>query len=300
MRVLLTGATGYIGSAVAEALRAAGHVVAGVVRSEEKAKLLESKGFDVVHADLAEPDKLAGAARESHGVIHTAFAFGPDTARLDEGAVEAMLGALEGTGKPFVYTSGVWLIGDTGGRVAGEMAPLNPPGFVAWRAAVERRVLDAGERKVRGVVIRPAMVYGRGGGSVAGFIYSAKKWGAARAVGDGNNHWSFVHIDDLARLYVLALEKSGAGELYLAADGPALKVREVAEAASKAAGAGGKVEFMMVEEARKSLGVIADGLVLDQKIGSTKAGRLLGWIAEGSPVLEEIARGSYAPAAERA
>ncbi len=111
-----------------------------------------------------------------------------------------------------------------------------------------------------------------------------------RIVGDGENRWTFVHVDDLADLYVRALERSPAGEVYLAASGPAVPVREVA----RAAGRGGEVETWPIEEARRELGLLSDALTLDQLVASTKAARLLGWVPRGPSVLEELAAGSYA------
>jgi nucleoside-diphosphate-sugar epimerase len=235
---------------------------------------------------------LASAATGADGIIHTAFQWGADGGRHDEAAVAAMLRAIERSGKPFVYTSGVWVHGNTGGKVAGESSPLNPPAIVAWRPAVERLVLDAAGKDVRTAVIRPAMVYGRGGGILAGFVQSVRQTGRVRIVGDGENRWTFVHVDDLADLYVRALERSPAGEVYLAASGPAVPVREVA----RAAGRGGEVETWPIEEARRELGLLSDALTLDQLVASTKAARLLGWVPRGPSVLEELAAGSYAEA----
>lgn len=293
MKVFLTGATGYIGSAVAGALRAAGHEVTAAVRDRDRARRLEAQGLGTVVAALENPGALGGAAQQADGVIHTALAWGAQAGELDRSAVETMLEALEGTGKPFVYTSGCWVMGNTGGRVAGESSPLSPPPVVAWRPAVERLVQDAREKRVRGVVIRPAMVYGRGGGVLGDFVRSARERGVVRFVGTGENHWTFVHVDDLADLYLRALEQAPAGEVFLAAEGPPYKVRQVAEAASRAGGADGKVQAWPVEEARQVLGPLVDGLVLDQKLGSTKALRLLGWTPRGLPVMDELLRGSY-------
>ena len=288
MNVLVTGATGYIGAAIARALTAAGHGVAGLARSSDAARRLEAAGVAAVAGDLTDTDSLA-AARNFDGVIHAAMQWGSDAGRIDESGVRAMLAALAGSAKPFVYTSGVWVMGNTGDRLAGEGAMLRPTPLVAWRPAVERMVLDAVESNVRGIVIRPAVVYGRGGGIVGAWVREAREHGAPRVVGDGGNRWSFVHVDDLADLYVRALLNSGGGQLYLAAEGPALTVKEVAEAASRAGGAGGKVAYIPLEEARRNMGPLADALVLDQRVGSTKAGRLLGWTPRGPDVLKDLA-----------
>lgn len=293
MNVLLTGASGYIGSAVADALREAGHRVTGLARSDEAAQRLGARGLEVSRGDLYDEESVGRAAREAEGVIHAASTGGPDMARTDAAAVKAIIAALEGTGRPFIYTSGVWVHGNTGRHVADEESPLNPVPLVAWRPAVERLVLSASERGIRSIVIRPAMVYGRGGGLFAGFVRAAREKGRVRFVGTGQNRWSMVNVDDLADLYVRALERAAPGTLLLAASGPAVTVREIAEAASRGAGVVGQVESWPLEEARQSLGPVADALTLDQQISGEKAVRLLGWKPQAPSVLEDLEHGSY-------
>jgi nucleoside-diphosphate-sugar epimerase len=290
MQVFLTGATGYIGSAVARALSAQGYAVVGLARSDDQARTLAAQGLGAHRGDLRDPASLAEGARQADAVIHTALAAAADTAQVDRAAVEAVIGALAQFNRPFIYTSGCWVLGNTGDKVADEDTPLAPTPLVAWRPANEQLVLDAARRGVQGIVLRPAMVYGHGGGLVASFTQSARQHGAARVVGDGRNRWTFVHLDDLAALYVLALG-AAAGTLLYAADGSAVRVRDVAEAASRAAGADGKVETVPLEEARKTMGPFADALALDQQISGERAQRLLGWRPQAPPVLEELARG---------
>jgi nucleoside-diphosphate-sugar epimerase len=294
MEVFLTGATGYIGSAVAEALQKAGHKVTGLARSQEKAKLLGERGVRAALGDLLKPETLAAAARSAEGVIHTANTNDVNAAQADAAVVREMLKALEGTGKPFVYTSGVWVLGSTGEKVADEQTPVNPTPLVAHRPAIEQEVLGAKGRGVRSIVIRPADVYGRGRGLLAMFTQSARETGAARYVGDGQNRWGFVEVADLAQLYVLALEKAPAGSLYNAADGPSYRILELAEAASTGAGAKGKTQAWPLDEARKTLRAFADALVLDQQVSGEKAKRELGWSPRGASVLDELKTGSYA------
>jgi nucleoside-diphosphate-sugar epimerase len=177
--------------------------------------------------------------------------------------------------------------------VVDETTPPQPADLVAWRQVVERRVLQGAGRGIRTVVIRPAIVYGRGGGIPAGFVESAQKQGAAQYVGSGENRWPFVHVDDLADLYLLALEKAPSGTLLLGVSGPSYPVREVAAAASRGAGAGGKTVAWPLEEARKKLGSYADALVLDQQASGRRAQELLGWRPYRPYVLEDMERGSY-------
>ena len=293
MEVFLTGATGYIGSAVAEALQKAGHHVSGIARTAEKAKLMEGRGIRASLGDILKPDAVAALAHAADGVIHTANTNDTGSAQADAAVVRALLKTLESTGKPFVYTSGVWVLGSTGSKVADENTPVNPTPLVAHRPAIEQEVLGYQSHGVRTIVIRPAVVYGRGGGMPAMLTGSARATGAARFVGDGQSRWAFVNVDDLAQLYVLALEKAPAGALYNAAYGPSFRIGEIAEAAGRAVGAKDKPQAIPLEEARKTMGAFADALVLDQQISGEKARKDLGWSPRAASLLEDLKSGSY-------
>lgn len=284
MKVFLTGATGYIGSAVASALLQAGHSVTGLARSDAAAAKLLAAGVQPVFGDLDNLPAITTAAKAADGVIHAAMEHSPATPTREENLVRTVIDALAGTANPLIYTSGVWVIGDTRGRVVAEIATLRPPAIVAWRPAVEKIVLEAEERRVRGVVLRPAMVYGRNGGILGGWVKQARETGTIRLVGNGENHWSFVYIDDVADAYVRALENAGPGEMFLLAHGPSYPTKTVAAAT------GAQLEFWPLDDARHHIGPVADALVLDQKIASTKAGRLLGWCPQGPDVLTDIIR----------
>lgn len=293
MVIFLTGATGYIGGVVAQALQQAGHHVTGLARTPEKAKHLESRGIRAHLGDLLQPETVASAARIADGVIHTANTNDANSAQADLAVVRAIVAALEGTAKPFIYTSGVWVLGSTGEDVATEETPVHPTPLVAHRPAIEREVLAAQGREVRTIVIRPALVYGRGGSIPAMLTKSARETGAARYVGDGLNRWPFVDVEDLAQLYVRAVEKAKPGSLYNASHGPSYRVAEVAEAASTGAGASGKTESWPLEDARKTIGPFADALVLDQQVSGEKAKKELGWAPRAGSVLDDLKTGSY-------
>ena len=293
MKVLLTGATGYIGSAVADALREHGHEVTGLARSDEAVRKIESQGMQAWRGDLHDAAHIAAAARSADAIIHAASTNDPDAPQTDKQTVKAIIGAIEGTNKPFIYTSGVWVMGNTGERVVDEDSPIDPTPLVAWRPAVEQLVLQAATHGVRAIVIRPAMVYGRGGGMVTNFIKSARQQGAARYIGTGENRWSLVHVDDLADLYVRALEQAPAGTLLFAASGPAMRVREIAELAGRTAGAGGRTESWPLNEAQAQLGPFADALALDQQISGARAQELLQWSPQAPSLREELEHGSY-------
>jgi nucleoside-diphosphate-sugar epimerase len=226
---------------------------------------------------------------ESDGVIHAGTT---NDGRIDQEAVRAMLDALRGSNKPFLYTSGIWVLGDTGRKIADETWPANPAALVAWRPEVEQLVLAAARTGVRSIVIRPGIVYGRGGGIAADFVKFARETGAARYVGTGENHWPLVHVEDLANLYVRAFQHAASGALFHATDGSAFRVREIAEAASLGAGAGGGTQSWPLEEARKTLGAYADALVLDQLVSSDKARTTLDWQPRMASVVEDLRHGN--------
>lgn len=283
MRVFLTGASGYIGTVVCEKLRAFGHQVTGLARSDESARKLQSAGAQAVRGDMRDLPIVVRAARESAAAIHLAQEHSADAAQLDREICDTLLEEFRLTGRPFIYTSGIWVLGNTGTEEADETAPLQPTPLVAWRPAHEQLVLRA--QGPRGIVIRPAMVYGRGGGFAGDFQRQARQQGVVRLVGPGDNRWPFVHVDDLAALYVLALQ-APAGSLYLASAGTAIPVKDVARAAGELFGA--RVESIPVAEARLSMGPLADALTLDQTVSSRKAMMELGWAPQAKSVLEEL------------
>ncbi|MGO8673491.1 MAG: NAD-dependent epimerase/dehydratase family protein [Capsulimonadaceae bacterium] len=292
MKVFLTGATGFIGNSVAIALLNSGHTVVGLARSDEAVEKLSRFGIEAVRADLSQTEILAQAARDAEAVIHTAA--DPATmAETDPAVVTAMLDAVAGTGKPFIYTGGVWELGDTGGAVVDEDAPDNPIPLVAWRPAVTRQVLAASEREVRSIVIRPSLVYGYGKGIPANLAKAANEQKSVIIVGTGENHWCFVHVIDLADLYARALS-APPGTLLHAAQSPAYKTSQVAESACRGAGIEPNIIYVPVEQARETMGGFADALALDQQISSERATNLLGWKPHCPTIIEELERGSYA------
>jgi nucleoside-diphosphate-sugar epimerase len=293
MRILVTGATGYIGSMVCETLRAKGHHVVAVVRSPAKRAIVEALGYEALSGDLTDLASLKSAAAGAEGVIHAAMASGPEAGALDRAAVEAMLDALAGSGKPFVYTSGVWVYGDTQGRVAGEVSMLRPAALVAWRPAVEELVLESESREVAPVVLRPGMVFGRGGGFVGLMFRQALTERKVTIPGDGENHWSSIHVEDLADLYARVVADPAAGELFVACGGTPQPLGKIALAVTKSCGIDGKVERLPLPQARERFGPVADCMAMDQKIASTKAARFFGWTAKRPSIFEEIFSGSY-------
>lgn len=278
MKIFVTGASGFIGSAVAEELARSGHDVLGLVRSETKGRALAAREVRPVVGTMQEPGGWSDAARDCPVLVHCAAEMSADFTQLDRRTIDALLESARAARAPrlVVYTSGVWVYGDTGTRCVDESSPLNPPAVPRPRSETEVRVLAANEGLVRTVIVRPGCVYGGSGSLTAMWFESASKSGAARIVGDGSNRWAMIHREDLAILYRLVIGSPARGEVFNATDRSRFTVLECASAASRLAG-NGSVESTPLARATKEMGGLAECLALTQHVDASKAGRLLGW-----------------------
>jgi nucleoside-diphosphate-sugar epimerase len=290
MSIFLTGATGFIGSAVLRQLRLQGRDVTALVRSPEKAAKIEALGATAVIGDIADTGLLAEQAAASDGVIHLASPGDASSRDVDDALVTAVLDGLDGRDKRYVHTGGIWVWGSNPDIT--EESPRNAPPITAWREEIETRVLDA--QGVSGSLIAPAVVFGHGRGIPALFT-DVQGGGAVRLVGDGSQHWTTVHVDDLAELYILAFDLGESGSTYIGASGENPTVREIGEAAAFGQGLDSRVEEQTIEETRARLGEpFADALLLDQQARGSAARIDLGWEPNGPSILEEFRTGSYA------
>ena len=297
MKVLVIGATGFIGSVVAERLSEQGHAVMALVQPGLSSDGLPP-GSEVVVGDLSDVSSLDAAARQVEAIINLATPTG--TPAVDAAATHALLEPLRGTGRPFVYTSGIWVLGATGPTPVDEDAAVNPLELVGYRPAIEQQVLAAADDGVRSIVIRPAIAHGRGGGIPGMLVGIARDHGYGRYVSGPDADpsrpptWPMVHVDDLADLFVAALERAPAGTVLHAVDEPAVAVTDIARAAAGAAGVDGVAPWPL-ELARAALGeAFADALAVSQACSGDRARQLLGWSPWRPKTTADIAAGSYA------
>jgi nucleoside-diphosphate-sugar epimerase len=288
MRVFITGATGYVGSAVCAAVKRRGHDVVGLARNQAAVEKLKALGVHPVAGSLGDRDILREMTHDADAVIHCAFEPSPQGAELDATALDAMLAAIHADHEAFIYTSGVWVYGDTGGEEIDESAPLNPIPLVAWRPSHERKVQDAQKHKLRTIVIRPGLVYG-GHGGLVGMMREQAKSHQLSVVGNGDNHWATIHLDALAELYAFALEEAPSDSMYNAVNDDSPTYGEIARAVNRAVKGGENLPTLSLERAREIMGPFADALALDQHVSAAKAKRELHWDSREMTILETLA-----------
>lgn len=294
MRVFVTGASGWVGTAVVKELLASGHHVVGLARSEEGAKKVADLGADVLRGSLDDVDGLRQAAAQADGVIHTAF--NHDFSRLAENceqerrAIDAMGAALQGSGRPFVVTSGVALLAP--GRVTSEDDPTRIPSESFPRSPE----ITAGafeEHGVRVAAIRLApTVHGIGDkGFVPRLIEIAREKGVSAYVGEGRNRWPAVHRLDAAHLYRLALEHGATGGPFHAIAEEGVPMKEIAEAIGL--GLNMPVVSKSLEDAAEHFGWFARFASVDCPSSSTRTRSLLGWVPEHPSLLADMENPAY-------
>jgi nucleoside-diphosphate-sugar epimerase len=291
MKMALTGATGFIGSHVLAELQKHGHEVTALVRDGDQADIVAARGASPAVVDLYDRPAVVSLLTSADGAIHTASPGDATSADLDSAVVDAVTGAFAGTGKPYLHISGMWIYGDNTSIT--EDSPFNAPALVSWKEPIERRVLGA--PGMRGAVIVSSVAYGDGGGGIPGLLLGSPRDDAGNLImlGSGQQHWSTVHVADLADFFRRVLEHDTARGYYVIGNGANSTIAELTEAAAVAAGAPGAVPGSD-EEARARLGdYFAEVLLLDQGTGAARARTELGWEPSHPTLADEFRHGSY-------
>jgi nucleoside-diphosphate-sugar epimerase len=288
-RVFLTGGTGYVGSAVLDALVRGGHQVTAIARDPEKVARLEARGATPLLAELSTAARYMPAAMEADVVIHAAIEHSPRGAQLDAELLDRMLPALADTGsaKTFIYTSGIYVIGPAPEPVD-ETVAVDPTPLSAWRAPLEQRVLQAMTLSLRTAVVRPGYLYGGSRGVISDLLKDALN-GLVRVIGPGTNHWPCVYERDLGELYARIVESPEGSGVYHACDEGDEQVTNIVDAIASHVSQRPDIRHVPLEEARAKMGAYADALALDQRMRCPRA-RSLGWSPSLRSVSGNIAR----------
>jgi len=295
MRVFVTGATGFIGSAIIPELINAGHKVTGLARSDAGAKSLIDAGAQVHRGDLEDLESLRSGAAMSDGVIHLAFNHDfskyVDNCEADRRAIEALGSVLIGSDRPFIVTSGTAVV-FTPGRVATEEdAPASSSAGIP-RSASEEAAASLVSRGVRASVVRLPQVHDRiKQGLVTFLIATAREKGVSAYVGDGINRWPAVHLLDTARLYRLALEKGSAGARFHAVAEEGVPLREIAEAIGR--GLNVPVASKSPEEAADHFGWLGFFVGGDAPASSAQTQERLGWRPTQTGLISDLDDARY-------
>ncbi len=291
MNIALTGSTGFVGSHVLNELVAHDHEVTALVRGEEEAIAVAARGAKATVVDLYDRAAVVNVLADLDGSIHTASPGDATSADLDSAMADAVIEAFSGSGKPHIQISGLWVYGANTDIT--EDSPRNPPPMVAWKEPIERRLLSA--QGVRAIVPVCGTAYGDGGGGIPGLLLGSPRDDAGNLImiGEGQQHWSTVHVDDLADFFHRALEQDSARGYYVIGNGLKPTVAELTQAAAVAVDAPGAVPGSD-DEARSRLGdYFAEVLLLDQGTQATRARVELGWKPSHLGLVEEFRTGSY-------
>lgn len=295
MQVFVTGATGFIGSAVVRELLENGHQVLGLARSDAAAAALARAGAEVHRGGLDDPESLREGAATSDGVIHTAFIHDfadiEGSSRVDLRAIETLGAALEGSDRPFVVTSGIALL--ESGRLGTEDDAAFPGSPATFRIPSELAALSLAERGVRVSVIRlPPSVHGEDDhGFVPELIRVARANGSSAYIGDGSNRWPAVHRLDAARLFRLALETAPAGTRLHGVAEQGVAVRDIAAAIGRQLGV--PTVSVAPEDASDQLGWIAHFAAIDTPASSKLTRERMGWTPTQPELIPDLEQGHY-------
>ena len=291
VNIALTGCNGFIGSHILSALLSHGHEVEALVRHEEEAEAVRARGAQPTIVDLYDRPAVAKVLTGVDGAVHTASPGDETSAAFDSAVFDAAIDAYGASGKPFVPISGAWVYGNN--TNIAEASPQNSPAMVAWKEPLQRRLLS--QTGMRGIIVLSSVAYGDGGGLIPGIVLCSPRDpdGNLIMLGTGQQHWSTVHVVDLADFFRLVLEDDSARGLYVIGNGLNPTVAEITEAAAVAVGAPGAVAGSDDEAGSRLGAYLAEVLLLDQGTQAARARAELGWEPTHAGLVEEFRTGSY-------
>lgn len=304
MRILVIGATGYIGSVIVERLLKDGHKIVASVRSEAAALKLQAQSIETFFASLNDTAPIVEKLSKVDAVVYAAYGYNSiedaaNEVRTGRSHMSDVLDSLAGSGKTFILISGTGVVPDSTDKVYSEDTPLPPTNspVVTARRNLELEIMSSAQRGIRSIVLRPPCVYGRGGSFIVPrFLldHALAKRESVFVEGTENHMRSAVHVDDLADLTVLALERAPAGSIYCTGAESGVSTRDIAQAISICAGLGGETRQIGLQEARQIFGYWGEWWSLNNQTSGDKARRELGWKPSRPSLLEDIVTGSYA------
>lgn len=286
MKVFMTGGTGYIGSAVAAHLLELSHEVSVLARESSDTDALEELGARIVRGSVSGLAGLRSEIASHDAFIHAAVSQGPTAVADDRTAIDVFGSMPRGA---FVYTSGVWVFGNTGDGTVSESSPVNPLPIVAWRPPHEDLVLSAATSHLKTAIIRPGCVYGGRQSMFGAWFSSIENGEPVQIVGTGTNRWSLIELRDLAVCYGLILDRGESG-IFHATDDSRETMNDLARATIAARGSDVGIEHVPIETAREIHGAFAEALAVDQHVRSDDTRARLGWTLSVSEYVESIAR----------
>lgn len=303
MKTIVIAASGYIGNVIAERLANEGFSVTGTTRSQESASKLQKQGVTPLIATLEDPVPIIKKLDAADAVVYCAYAYNSiDTARneIESGKshLSKIFSAMKNSNKHFVLISGTGVVPDSTDLVYDEDTPLPPsqsPVTIA-RRNLEQEVIAESKNGIKSVVLRPPCVYGRGGSFIVPrFLldHALKARESVYVEGSENNKRSTVHVEDLADLVLLSLQKARAGSIYCTGAESGITTLSIAQSISRCAGLGGKVRAVSLEESRQIFGHWGEWWSMSNQTSGNKARSELGWNPYRLSLLDEIEKGSY-------
>jgi nucleoside-diphosphate-sugar epimerase len=304
MKILLLGATGYIGNVLGEYLLRSGHEVTGIARTTGAANKLKKQGMDSFLGSFEEVETILKIAKSADTIINAAYGYArPQDAEIEiasgQSHLSPILKSIEGSGKRFIFISGSGVFPDSGDIVFSEETPFPPTNspMVIARRNLEKEVLETAKSGgIHSIVLRPPTVYGRGGSFIVPrylLDHALKTKESVYIQGCENKLWSAVDIDDLADLFLLALDKAPPGSLYNTGSQSGISTLQIAQAISRAAGLGGKTKAISLESALEIFGHWGEWWSINNQCTGEKAKQELGWKPHRPSMLEDIEKGSY-------